>query len=230
MVPELKASVTNGISSASFLVPTASASSTVGAVLGRTCATQTSAPSSRRTHIRKSAKDRAASSCHSPTTACRWSTALPGSMVCSASRSPRVDIGHYSLADHRDEVTGLDDIANGHTHLADRACHFRQHGDFHLHRLQQHHGVALADLVALVNHDLEHTGHDLGANILGHLHPFRLLHAALSNHNACGSELSQRHETLVSEYNQMEEPMAKRGRKKRDRKHSKANHGKRPNS
>ncbi|MBV9516267.1 MAG: hypothetical protein JO280_19815 [Mycobacteriaceae bacterium] len=27
-----------------------------------------------------------------------------------------------------------------------------------------------------------------------------------------------------------EDPMAKRGRKKRDRKHSKANHGKRPNA
>jgi hypothetical protein len=35
-----------------------------------------------------------------------------------------------------------------------------------------------------VNHYLEHTGYDLGANILGHLHPFRLLHAALSNHKA----------------------------------------------
>ena len=96
--------------------------------------------------------------------------------------------------------------------------------------LQQHQGVALTDLIALVHHDLEHTGHDLGANILGHFHPFRLLHAALSNHNARGSEQSQRHETLVGKYNQMEEPMAKRGRKKRDRKHSKANHGKRPNS
>ena len=47
-----------------------------------------------------------------------------------------------------------------------------QHRDLHLHRLQQHQGVALADLIALVNHDLEHTGHDLRANILGHLHPF----------------------------------------------------------
>ena len=38
-------------------------------------------------------------------------------------------------------------------------------------------GVTLTDLIALVNHDFEHTGHDLGANILGHLHPnsFRLL-------------------------------------------------------
>jgi hypothetical protein len=35
-----------------------------------------------------------------------------------------------------------------------------------------------------VNHDFKHAGYDLGANILGHLHPFRLLYAALSNHNA----------------------------------------------
>ncbi len=37
--------------------------------------------------------------------------------------------------------------------------------------------------------------------------------------------------TLVTSTNDMEVLiMAKRGRKKRDRKHSKANHGKRPNS
>ena len=43
MEPELNASVTNGISWPWFMVPTASANSTVGAVFGRTCATATSA-------------------------------------------------------------------------------------------------------------------------------------------------------------------------------------------
>ena len=52
MVPESNAAATIGRSSGSATVPTESASSTVGAVLGRTWATQTSMPSSRRTHIR----------------------------------------------------------------------------------------------------------------------------------------------------------------------------------
>ena len=45
----------------------------VGAVVGRTWETHTnsSAPSSTGTHIRKSANDRSASSCHSATTSCR---------------------------------------------------------------------------------------------------------------------------------------------------------------
>jgi hypothetical protein len=37
------------------------------------------------------------------------------------------------------------------------------------------------------------------------------------------------HETLGGD-NRREDSMAKRGRKKRDRKHNKANHGKRPNA
>src|SRR5262245_26738966 len=146
-------------------------------------------------------------------------------MVCSASRSPRVDMGYYSAdasdasADHRDEVAGLDDIANGHAHLADSACDLGEHGDLHLHRLQQHQGFALTDLVALMNHDLKHTGYDLGANILGHLHPFRLLYAAPSNHNGGGRVLWPGHETMDASTTRRRISMAKRGRKKRDRKH-----------
>src|SRR4051812_1942986 len=82
--------------------------------------------------------------------------------------------GRPALADHCDEVTGLDDVAYGHTDLADRPGHLGDHRDLHLHRLQQHQGVALTDLIALVHHDLEHTGHDLRANILGHLHPIHI--------------------------------------------------------
>src|SRR5689334_5808489 len=108
-------------------------------------------------------------------------------------------------ADHRDEVAGLDDIANGHTHLADGARYFGQHRNLHLHRLQQHQGVALADLIALVNNDLEHTGYDLGANILGHLHPFLLLYAVLSNHNTGWTALWQGHETMGRKYKQTED-------------------------
>ena len=52
IAPDWKASVTRGSSSAAAVVPTASDSSTVAAVLGRHCATHTMAPSSRRTHIR----------------------------------------------------------------------------------------------------------------------------------------------------------------------------------
>jgi len=37
--------------------------------------------------------------------------------------------------------------------------------------------VTLADLVALGHDDLEHAGHDLGPNILGHLHPNRVGHS-----------------------------------------------------
>jgi hypothetical protein len=38
--------------------------------------------------------------------------------------------------------------------------------------------------------------------------------------------VGERHSPMID----LEVPMAKRGRKKRDRKHSKANHGKRPNA
>ena len=48
---------------------------------------------------------------------------------------------------------------------------FGQHRDLHLHGLEEYHGVALADLVAFVDDDFEHAGHNLRANILGHLHP-----------------------------------------------------------
>ena len=44
-----------------------------------------------RTHSSRSAKDRSASNCQSPTTRCRWSTAVPGRSVCSASSSLSVD-------------------------------------------------------------------------------------------------------------------------------------------
>jgi hypothetical protein len=81
-----------------------------------------------------------------------------------------------------------------------------------------------------VNHYLEHTGYDLGANILGHLHPFRLLYAALSNHKGGLAVLWPGHGTMDVSTNRRRNSMAKRGRKKRDRKHSKANHGKRPNA
>jgi hypothetical protein len=53
-------------------------------------------------------------------------------------------------------------------------------------------------LVALADNDFEHAGHDLGSNILGHLHPTRFGHSAcrllsglpssscISNHNIIG--------------------------------------------
>src|SRR5947209_1802685 len=106
-------------------------------------------------------------------------------MVCSASRSPRVDIdysrvvpggGCGRLADHGDEVAGLNDVAHRHADLADGAVDFGEDRDLHLHRLQQHHDVALADLVAFVHNDFEHAGHDFGANILGHSHPTHFGH------------------------------------------------------
>src|ERR1700710_1654850 len=104
-------------------------------------------------------------------------------MVCSASRSPRVDIrcdsarpwGAGALADHGDEIAGLDDVTDRDADRGHRSGDFSEHRDLHLHRLQKYDGVPLADLIALAHHDLEHTGHDLGANILGHLHPTRLL-------------------------------------------------------
>ena len=113
-------------------------------------------------------------------------------------------------------------------------------GNLHLHRLQQHQGVALTDLIAFVHHDLEHTGHDLGANVLGHLHPIQSGYLLLyRTTTGWGQACSPAHETLVATRPQVagstnpetrRYTMAKRGRKKRDRKHSKANHGKRPNA
>ena len=78
---------------------------------------------------------------------------------------------HAGLADDRDQVAGLDHVTDRDADLADGAGDLGEHRDLHLHRLQQHQGVAFTDLIALADHDLEHTGHDLGANILGHLHP-----------------------------------------------------------
>jgi hypothetical protein len=57
----------------------------------------------------------------------------------------------------------------------------------------------------------------------------------LSNHNTGRQKHRLGHETLEGKQgpenpNERRNTMAKRGRKKRDRKHSKANHGKRPNA
>jgi len=54
---------------------------------------------------------------------------------------------------------------------------------------------------------------------------------AISNHKTGWTALSPGRETLGSKLSNIwRNNMAKRGRKKRDRKHSKANHGKRPNA
>src|SRR3984893_10633295 len=118
-------------------------------------------------------------------------------MVCSASSSPRVDMAFYvgRLVDDCDEVARPDHVADCDLYLGDRAGLLCVHGDLHLHRLQQHQGVPFADVITLGDHDLQHAGHDLRANVLGHYYPVRLparLCAPLAPHRTTTS-----HETLM---------------------------------
>ena len=77
------------------ILPTWSSWYAVGAVVGRTWATQRNArgcrPPSTGTHSSRSAKDRSESSCQSPASRCRWSMSAGPRAVCSSTRSRSVD-------------------------------------------------------------------------------------------------------------------------------------------
>ena len=80
-------------------------------------------------------------------------------------------LGVGDIADDGDEIAGLDDVADVNADRGHRSGYLGEHRNLHLHGFQEDDGVALVDVVAFADHDLEHTGHDLSANVLGHLHP-----------------------------------------------------------
>src|ERR1700730_9269306 len=92
------------------------------------------------THNSRSAKDRSASSCQSPTTRCRWSTATPGRSVCSARSSLSVAMFYiYRIVrsgNNRDQIALLEDLPRRDRDRGDLALDLGENRDFHLHGLE----------------------------------------------------------------------------------------------
>jgi len=137
--------------------------------------------------------------------------------------------------DDSDEVVLLHHVAFLDGDLGERSGGLGEHRDLHLHGLEDHHGVALADELALVANDLQHIGHHLGVDLLGHRTIPALDGTAFGNPTTIDRRPADNTGMAILSGNDRVKdprrtPMSKRARKRRDRKKSSANHGKRPHS
>src|SRR3954469_15652555 len=70
------------------------------------------------------------------------------------------------FVDERDEVPLLDRLLGFDVEFADDTWHLRDHGYFHLHRLEDHDLVAFRDHLTLLGDDLPDVCGDLGPNLV----------------------------------------------------------------
>src|SRR5271166_1491742 len=97
----------------------------------------------------------------SPPASPTWSTWSPTPRSRIPGRPPTCS---RQLADDRDQVAFLDHLALRDVHLGDHAGAFGQDRDLHLHRLQDHQGVTVVDVIAFRGNHLPHVRDHLRAD------------------------------------------------------------------
>jgi hypothetical protein len=137
------------------------------------------------------------------------------------------------LVDDRDEVAGLDRHPPRRADLGDVPATSASTG-ISIFIDSGAPGCRPGRSVSLADHDLEHTGHDLGANILGHFTlTLALLHRTPVPLYRTTTPGGQAVVGAVRDWGNSSTTEVHHGQawpQEEDRKHSKANHGKRPNA
>src|SRR5437763_75546 len=154
----------NACSTDRSVAPKAASSTPVRSAPAQKCPP---APVSTSTRVSEPDATAAAIACSSPNSASR-STALRrcGRSIVTNATAPRCSVWITSL-DDRDQVAFLHLIVGRHRQLRHRACEWRDDGDLHLHRFEDHELVADVDALPELDPHLPHVGRDLRSH-LGH--------------------------------------------------------------